>query len=139
MGCSKFKNCFLILIWENLKKKEMLKLVKIHEDLPTEILDSIKDQCVKILNYEWPRNELLRYRTLNSSKESFPMCIALVKIPENVVIGHVKLSEIPSNRSAVYIESVVIHPDLRGQGIGKSSPIQSCQKLNLLSNYHLEM
>jgi len=97
----------------------MLKLVKIHEDLPTEILDSIKDQCVKILNYEWPRNELLRYRTLNSSKESFPMCIALVKIPENVVIGHVKLSEIPSNRSAVYIESVVIHPDLRGQGIGK--------------------
>ena len=95
----------------------MLKLIKTHEDLPSEILDSIKDQCVKILNHEWPRNELLRYRTLNSSKEYFPMCLALVKIPENVVIGHVKLSEIPANRSAVYIESVIIHPNLRGQGI----------------------
>ena len=97
----------------------MLKLVKVHEDLPTEIIDDIKDQCVRILNNEWPRNELLRYRTLNSSKEYFPMSLALVKVPEYAVVGHGKLSEIPSNRSAVFIESVVIHPDLRGQGLGK--------------------
>jgi len=95
----------------------MLKLVKAHEK--TEVIDSIKDQCVKILNNEWARSDTLRLRTLNSSKENMPMSLALVKVPENFVVGHGKLSEIPSNRSAIFIESVVIHPDLRGQGLGK--------------------
>ncbi len=98
----------------------MLELVKVHDaDLPSETKDSIKEQCVQILNDEWPRNERLRYRTLNASKEFFPMCLALTKLPENTVLGHVKLSEVNSKASAVWIESVVIHPDLRGQGIGK--------------------
>ena len=97
----------------------MIELVKVHEDLPSDIKDSIKDQCVKILNDEWPRSEHLRYRTLNASKDYFPMCLALVKKPENVVLGHVKLSEIPSKVNAVWVESVVLHPDLRGLGIGK--------------------
>ena len=35
------------------------------------------------------------------------------------VLGHVRLARIPSKPSAVWIESVVIHPDLRGKGFGK--------------------
>ena len=34
-------------------------------------------------------------------------------------MGHVRLARIPSKPSAVWIESVVIHPDLRGKGFGK--------------------
>ena len=98
---------------------KMLQLIPIHADMSEELKSNFKDQCVAILNEEWPRSETLRYRTLNSSKESFPMCIALVKTPENVVIGHVKLSQIPSAGQAIWIESVVIHPDVRGKGIGK--------------------
>lgn len=97
----------------------MIELVKVHDDLPTALKDDIKDQCVKLLNDEWPRSELLRYRTLNASKDYFPMSLALLVKPDNVVIGHVKLSQIPSQAKAIWIESVVIHPDLRGQGIGK--------------------
>lgn len=98
----------------------MLELIKVHDsDLSTDIKEDIKDQCVKLLNDEWPRSELLRLRTLNASKDYFPMSLALVKKPENIVIGHVKLSEIPSKLDAIWIESVVIHPDLRGKGVGK--------------------
>ena len=97
----------------------MLELIPIHADISEELKSNLKDQCVAILNEEWPRSETLRYRTLDCSKESLPMCIALVQTPENVVIGHVKLSQIPSHGQAIWIESVVIHPDLRGKGIGK--------------------
>ena len=34
-------------------------------------------------------------------------------------MGHVRLAKIPSKPNAVWIESVVIHPDLRGRGFGK--------------------
>ena len=116
----------------------MLELIKVHEDLPSDIKDSIKDQCVKILNDEWPRSEHLRWRTLNQSKDYFPMCLALVKKPENVVLGHVKLSEIPSKLEAVWIESVVIHPDLRGFGLGKHLMLKTeefCRKLGYKIGY----
>ena len=101
------------------KNLKMLEIIPIHTDISEELKSNLKDQCVAILNEEWPRSETLRYRTLNSSKESLPMCIALVQTPENVVIGHVKLSQIPSHGQAIWIESVVIHPDVRGKGIGK--------------------
>ena len=35
------------------------------------------------------------------------------------VLGHVRLARIPSKADAVWIESVVLHPDLRGKGFGK--------------------
>ena len=98
----------------------MLELVQVHaSEIHTDLKADIKDQCIRLLNEEWPRSETLRLRTLNASKESFPMCLALIVQPQNVVIGHVKLSEIPSKSCSIWIESVVIHPDLRGQGVGK--------------------
>ena len=35
------------------------------------------------------------------------------------VLGHVRLARITSKAKAVWIESVVVHPDLRGKGFGK--------------------
>ena len=35
------------------------------------------------------------------------------------VLGHARISKIPANLDAVFIESVIIHPHLRGKGIGK--------------------
>ena len=65
----------------------MMELVPVHADLPTDEKNSIKSQCLLILNEEWPRSETLRKRTLDASKETFPMCVALVHKPENIVIG----------------------------------------------------
>ena len=103
-----------------------IKLIALHdEDIDLSVKENIKQQCMEILNKEWPRSETLRLRSLESSRPGFPMCLALLKQKDCdkkdkvEVIGHVKLSRIPSRPDAVWIESVVIHPDLRGKGIGK--------------------
>jgi len=104
-----------------------MDLIAIHK-APSEYKDDIKNQCCEILNDEWPRSETLRLRSLNSSRDDLPLCLALVEWFQNAskdnsktpcVLGHVRLARIPSKPSAVWIESVVIHPDLRGKGFGK--------------------
>ena len=74
-----------------------------------------------ILNHEWPRSETIRKRSLESSNPGFPMNLILVETfgSTNKVLGHARISKIPANQDAVFIESVIIHPHLRGKGIGK--------------------
>ena len=60
-------------------------------------------------------------RSLESSNDDLPICLALTQgqSPDMKVMGHVRMTRIPSIPNAVWIESVIIHPDLRGKGIGK--------------------
>ncbi|XP_037072548.1 N-alpha-acetyltransferase 80-like [Pollicipes pollicipes] len=73
-----------------------------------------------LLNEEWPRSVTARMRTLRASCSEFPTCLALVKQSEpSTVIGHAKLSRVPDEDDALFIESVIICPRVRGQGLGK--------------------
>lgn len=105
-----------------------MELIAVH-NAPCDHKGDIKTQCCEILNDEWPRSETLRLRSLNSSRDDLPMCLALVQWFDNdtknekskkpCVLGHVRLAKITSKAESVWIESVVLHPDLRGKGFGK--------------------
>lgn len=73
-------------------------------------------QCCYLINDEWKRSETARLRSLESSCDGLP--VSLVLINENKVIGHAKLSAIPSINNGCFVESVVISKTLRGQGFG---------------------
>ena len=55
-----------------------MELVPVH-DAPFDHKANIKMQCCEILNDEWPRSETLRLRSLDSSRDDLPMCLALVQ------------------------------------------------------------
>ena len=110
-----------------------MELVPIHTLGGTEG-DQALAQCVRILNYEWPRSEtirlcwhkyyletlmifLLRLRGLRGSSDKLPCHLVLLSRHAGArgsgVVGHVRISRIPADTSHVFIESVVIHPQLR--------------------------
>jgi GNAT superfamily N-acetyltransferase len=90
-------------------------------------------ETIKLINQEWPRSIGARMWSLESSKDSLPTCLVLttskssnsdnkINISEEddpTVLAHLKLTPIPSNPAACFIESVVVWKSLRGQGIGK--------------------
>ena len=72
-------------------------------------------QSVKILNFEWPRSDTIRRRGLESSSAKLPSNLVLIQRRGGKleVIGHARISRIPADNTQVFIESVVIHPQLR--------------------------
>ena len=58
-----------------------------------------------------------------SSLSSFPTSLILLQNYENKeetsVIGHSKILPVPHSNDSCFIESVVIHLSLRGQGLGR--------------------
>ncbi|KAB0805000.1 hypothetical protein PPYR_01970 [Photinus pyralis] len=88
-----------------------LQVVPIHKH------PQYKEQCCNLINDEWKRSTTARMRSLDSSCDNLPTNLILLK--ENKVIGHCKLSVIPSMRNACFVESVVIDKLLRGNGYGK--------------------
>jgi len=95
------------------------------EVVPVHLLEGqsrnqILTQTVSILNYEWPRSETIRLRGLETSTQQLPSnLVMLVRGEESRVIGHARISRIPANPQELFLESVVIHPGLRGLGLGK--------------------
>lgn len=73
-------------------------------------------ECCKLINSEWQRSEVARLRSLECSSDTLPTCLILLRNTQ--VIGHCKLSVIPSIPNGCFIESVVIEKELRGQGYG---------------------
>ena len=94
----------------------IMDLVPIHALESTEKEEAIT-QTVKILNFEWPRSDTIRRRGLESSSGNLPCNLVLHQRSGpggNIrVIGHSRISKIPVDGSKVFIESVVIHPQLR--------------------------
>uniref|UniRef100_A0A182NN06 N-acetyltransferase domain-containing protein n=1 Tax=Anopheles dirus TaxID=7168 RepID=A0A182NN06_9DIPT len=81
----------------------------------------LMDQCIALINSEWPRSYTARLWSLESSKETLPTSFVLTTSVKNetVVLAHAKLSPIPADREAVFVESVVVARERRGQGIGR--------------------
>lgn len=87
-----------------------LKVLLLHKH-PKYILDTCH-----LINEEWKRSETARLRSLENSCDTLPTCLILLQ--DNTVIGHAKLSTIPSIKDSCFIESVVISKNLRGKGYG---------------------
>ncbi|XP_043238394.1 N-alpha-acetyltransferase 80-like [Amphibalanus amphitrite] len=88
--------------------------------LPVHQHGSLMGNVCVLLNEEWPRSTTARMRTLQASCEEFPACLALVEQSRpDTVVGHAKLSPVPDRDDALFVESVVISPKLRGRGLGR--------------------
>ena len=92
----------------------MMELVPVHQLSDCDKSEAL-EQCVKILNYEWPRSDTIRLRGLQSSSDKLPSNLVLFTREEERirVIGHSRISKIPADNTQIFIESVVIHPQLR--------------------------
>lgn len=73
-------------------------------------------ECCRLINSEWKRSETARLRSLECSCDDLPTSLVLIK--DKKVIGHAKLTPIPSIKSGCFVESVVISAELRGKGFG---------------------
>ncbi|XP_050511834.1 N-alpha-acetyltransferase 80 isoform X2 [Diabrotica virgifera virgifera] len=87
-----------------------LEVVSVHRH-PEYLMD-----CCKLLNQEWKRSDTARLHSLQQSCDTLPTSLVLLK--DKLAIGHLKLSIIPSIRTACFLESVVIEKSLRGKGYG---------------------
>ncbi|KAF4517439.1 hypothetical protein B566_EDAN005048 [Ephemera danica] len=68
-------------------------------------------------------------RGLECSCDNLPTCLVLVEKNETTgalaVIGHSKISRVPSIELSGFIESVVIHRALRGKGLGRKLMLET--------------
>lgn len=85
-----------------------------------------KKQCCNLVNEEWPRSETARMLSINASCDKMPTCLILVQ-DNKEVIGHCKLTPIPSIKESCFVESVVISKKLRGQKLG-TFLMQACEE-----------
>lgn len=72
-----------------------------------------------LINSEWPRSDTARMRSLEASCNALPVSLVLTTESMCRVIAHCKLSPIPSEKKACFVESVVVDKNHRGQGFGK--------------------
>ncbi|KAL0269160.1 UNVERIFIED_CONTAM: hypothetical protein PYX00_006980 [Menopon gallinae] len=78
------------------------------------------DDCCELINMEWKRSHTARLRSISGSSDNFPTSIVLLKdAGKPAVVGHCKLTKLSHSNPVIFIESVVIHPDYRGKGLGK--------------------
>lgn len=76
------------------------------------------EECVAVLNEEWPRSKTARIHSLEKSCDNFPVNLVLVD-DKDVTIGHSRLSLVVGREKSCFIESVVVKKALRGKGLGK--------------------
>lgn len=70
-----------------------------------------------MINEEWPRSETARMMSLQASCDQLPTSLILVN-DKKIIIGHCKLTPIPSIHESCFIETVVISKALRGRKLG---------------------
>ncbi|XP_063986001.1 N-alpha-acetyltransferase 80 isoform X2 [Diachasmimorpha longicaudata] len=70
----------------------------------------------RLINSQWPASERRRLRTLEASCDNFPINLLLLK--DNRVLGHCRISRMPSKEDSCFIETFVIDREYRSQGLG---------------------
>uniref|UniRef100_A0A182QJB7 N-acetyltransferase domain-containing protein n=1 Tax=Anopheles farauti TaxID=69004 RepID=A0A182QJB7_9DIPT len=88
--------------------------------LPIHRHPELKEQCVRLINTEWPRSRMARFWSFETSTDTLPITFVLTQvIAEQVtVLGHAKVSPVPADPTSAYVESVVVDYRYRGRGIG---------------------
>ncbi|CAG9769335.1 unnamed protein product [Ceutorhynchus assimilis] len=81
-------------------------------------------ECCELLNSEWKRSLTARLHSLESSCDDLP--VSFILLQNNRLIGHLKLSSIPSIKHGCFMESVVIRQTERGKGYGRIL-VQMCE------------
>uniref|UniRef100_A0AC34GQW4 N-acetyltransferase domain-containing protein n=1 Tax=Panagrolaimus sp. ES5 TaxID=591445 RepID=A0AC34GQW4_9BILA len=78
------------------------------------------EDCINLLNQEWPRSYAARENSLKRAMNEVPdlSLILLTKLDQKL-IGHARICILPLNLKGCWVESVIIHDTLRGKGIGK--------------------
>ncbi|KXJ68582.1 hypothetical protein RP20_CCG002605 [Aedes albopictus] len=85
---------------------------------------------------------MARFWSFESSTDTLPITLVLFQLinGENVVLGHAKLSPVPADLDAAYLESVVIDYRYRGRGIGTHLVTEAelyCRKILNINNVYL--
>ncbi|GAB0088180.1 N-alpha-acetyltransferase 80 [Sergentomyia squamirostris] len=75
------------------------------------------ETCALLINDEWPRSLGARMAQLCNSSDNLPTNLVLLK-SEKLVLAHIKITPVPWDSSACFLESVVVNKDCRGQGLG---------------------
>uniref|UniRef100_A0A182J4A5 Uncharacterized protein n=1 Tax=Anopheles atroparvus TaxID=41427 RepID=A0A182J4A5_ANOAO len=88
--------------------------------VPIHRYPELKEQCVRLINSEWPRSRMARFWSFETSTDTLPITFVLTQLIDGgiVVLGHAKVSPVPADDTSAYIESVVVDYRYRGRGIG---------------------
>lgn len=73
--------------------------------------------CCELINEEWPRSETARMMSLQASCDKLSTSLILIN-SDKILLGHCKLTAIPSIPNSCFIETVVISKSMRGQKLG---------------------
>ncbi|KAJ0173452.1 hypothetical protein K1T71_010601 [Dendrolimus kikuchii] len=73
--------------------------------------------CCEMINEEWRRSETARMMSLQASCDDLPTSLILID-DNNRLLGHCKLSRIPSIPESCFVETVVINKEMRGKKLG---------------------
>lgn len=88
-----------------------LELLKLHEH------PHYLKPCCELINDEWPRSLTARMMSLAISCDKLPTSLILVN-DQKSLLGHAKLTPIPSMPKSCFIETVVILKSMRGKRLG---------------------
>eukprot|EP00045_Choanoeca_perplexa_P012337 m.134204 g.134204 ORF g.134204 m.134204 type:complete len:210 (-) comp15971_c0_seq11:82-711(-) len=94
-----------------------LELIPVHEIQDQALIERIAEA----LNAQWKRSLSARLHSLKKSTPEFPMTVALVDTNQApaAVVGTAKLSRALEDSNHALVESVLVVPGSRGQGIGR--------------------
>ncbi|KAI6176672.1 N-acetyltransferase domain-containing protein [Aphelenchoides bicaudatus] len=81
----------------------------------------LTDQCIALINEEWPKSETVRRMSLEKSANNDPpMAFVLMSADKEDLLGYARFLHVFNyNDNAALFDTVVIRKSLRGQGLGK--------------------
>lgn len=81
----------------------------------------LTDQCIALINEEWPKSETVRRMSLEKSANNDPpMAFVLMSADKEDLLGYARFLHVFNyNGNAALFDTVVIRKSLRGQGLGK--------------------
>lgn len=92
-------------------ESENLQVLRLHEN------PQYLKPCCELINDEWPRSETARMMSLQASCNHLPTSLILINDMKHL-LGHCKLTPIPSIPESCFIETVVISKAMRGKKLG---------------------